>query len=204
MTLALVRIRTQTPFFCISCAVSSAWKERTVPHSSPILATCIEEFRKTKQMAEKCFAQLADADFHVRINPHQNSIAVIIQHLAGNMHSRWTDFLTSDGEKPGRDRESEFEERKLPRAQLMERWERGWAVLFDALQDLPDADLQRVVYIRNEPHTVFCAINRQTAHYNLHIGQIQLIAKHIRGAGWQYLSIPPGGSKEFNARMGVR
>ena len=172
--------------------------------TSPILTTCIAEFRTTKQMAEKCFAQLADAEFHVRINPHQNSIAVIMQHMAGNMLSRWTDFLTSDGEKPDRDRESEFDEHKLPRAALMERWERGWTALFKALESLTDADLWRVVHIRNEPHTVFHAINRQTAHYSLHLGQIQLISKHLRGDAWKYLSIPPGGSKEFNARKGVR
>jgi hypothetical protein len=155
-------------------------------------------------MAEKCFAQLGDSDFHIRINPHQNSIAVIMQHMAGNMLSRWTAFLTSDGEKPDREREREFEERGLPRAQLVERWESGWAALFNALESLSDADLWRIVHIRNEPHTVFHAINRQTAHYNLHVGQIQLIAKHIRGDAWKYLSIPPGGSKEFNALMGVR
>lgn len=172
--------------------------------SSPILATCIAEFRNTKKVAEKCFAQLADDDFHVRINPHQNSIAVIMQHVAGNMLSRWTDFLASDGEKPDRDRESEFDERKLPRERLMERWERGWEALFGTLESLTDADLWRVVHIRKEPHTVFHAINRQTAHYNLHLGQIQLIAKHLRGDAWKYLSIPPGGTAEFNARMGIR
>ncbi len=175
-----------------------------MPRPSPILAACIDEFRKTKLTAERCFAQLADEELHVRINPHQNSIAVIIQHMAGNMLSRWTDFLTSDGEKPGRDRESEFVEGRLPRVELMQRWERGWAALFAALEPLADADLARIVHIRNEPHTVFQAINRQTAHYNLHLGQIQLIAKHLRGEAWQYLSIPPGGSKEYNARMGVR
>ena len=172
--------------------------------NSPILTTCIDEFRKTKQMAESCLAQLADDQLHVRINPQQNSIAVIMQHLAGNMLSRWTDFLTSDGEKPDRDRESEFAERMLPRAQLMARWERGWAAVFNTLESLSDADLWRIVHIRNEPHTVFRAINRQTAHYNLHLGQIQLIAKHIRGDAWKYLSIPPGGSRDFNAKMGIR
>jgi hypothetical protein len=179
-------------------------KEHAVAQNSPILGTCIAEFRNTKQMAEKCFAQLGDDQLHKRINPHQNSIAVIVQHVSGNMLSRWTNFLTSDGEKPDRNRESEFDERKLPRAQLMERWERGWSALFDALEGLTDADLWRIVHIRNEPHTVFHAINRQTAHYNLHLGQIQLIAKHLRGEAWNYLSIPPGGTKEFNARMGVR
>lgn len=172
--------------------------------ASPILAACCDEFRKTRQTAERCFAQLSDEELHVRINPQQNSIAVIIQHLAGNMLSRWTDFLTSDGEKPGRDREGEFVERELPRAELMRLWEAGWAALFAALEGLTDADLQRTVTIRTEPHTVFHAINRQTAHYNLHLGQIQVIAKHLRGAEWQYLTIPPGKTAEFNRSKGMR
>lgn len=175
-----------------------------MPNSSPIVETCIAEFRKTKQSAEKVFAQLRDDDFHVRINPHQNSIAVIIQHLAGNMLSRWTDFLTSDGEKPSRDREDEFVEHKRSRTELMELWDRSWAALFNALESLSDADLFRVVTIRTEPHTVFHAINRQTAHYNLHLGQILLIGKHLRGSDWKYLSIPPGGTAAFNREKGMR
>lgn len=171
--------------------------------SSPILATCIAEFSKTKRIAEHCFEQLADADFHVRINPRQNSIAVIIQHLAGNMQSRWADFLTTDGEKPWRDRESEFVERALSRPELIALWDRGWRAAFDAIMSLSDTDLPRVVHIRNEPHTVFQAILRQTAHYNLHLGQIQVIAKHLRGAEWRYASIPPGGSATFNTSRGL-
>lgn len=171
---------------------------------SPVIATCIEEFRATKAQCEKCFAQLNDGELHVRINPHQNSVAVIIQHLAGNLLSRWTDFLTADGEKPDRQRESEFDERRRPRAQLMSLWERGWAALFAALAGLSDADLQRIVTIRTEPYTVFGAISRQIAHYNLHLGQIQVIGKHLRGDAWNYLSIPPGGTAEFNRRKGMR
>lgn len=173
------------------------------PSVSPILTACIAEFRKTKAACEHCFDQIRDNELHVRINPHQNSVAVIIQHVAGNMLSRWTDFLTTDGEKPGRDRESEFVERSLARSALLDLWNRGWGTLFDALAPLSDADLKRVVTIRNEPHTVFEAINRQTAHYNLHLGQIQVIAKHLRGGAWRYLSIPPGGSAAFNAARGV-
>lgn len=153
---------------------------------SPILAAFRDEFRKTKQAAERCFAQLTDEQLHVRLNSQQNSIAVIIQHMAGNMLSRWTDFLASDGEKARRDREGEFVERGLPRAMLMRLWESGWAALFAALEGLTDADLQRTVTIRTEPHTVFGAINRQTAHYNLHLGQIQVIAKHLCGAKSQF------------------
>ncbi|MGE0480387.1 MAG: DUF1572 family protein [Phycisphaerae bacterium] len=174
------------------------------PMSAPVLDACVAEFRTTRAQCEKCFAQLSDDELHVRINPHQNSIAVIIQHVAGNMLSRWTDFLTTDGEKPDRDRESEFEERRLPRAALMALWERGWAALFGALAALRDEDLQRTVHIRTEPYTVFGAISRQIAHYNLHLGQIQVIGKHLRGAQWQYLSIPPGGTAAFNRRKGLR
>lgn len=171
--------------------------------TSPIIATCTAEFCKTKLTAEQVFAQLADEQFHIRINAQQNSIAVIIQHLAGNMLSRWTNFLTTDGEKPGRDRDDEFVEHRYSRAKLMDLWNSGWAALFSALESLTDADLQRGVTIRNEPHTVFHAINRQTAHYNLHLGQILLIGKHLCGECWNYLSIPPGGSAAFNRQKGM-
>ncbi len=170
---------------------------------SSLLAACIAEFRKTRSIAERCIEQLNDEELHARINPRQNSVAVIMQHVAGNMLSRWTDFLTSDGEKPGRDREQEFEERGRSRAALLELWQRGWEALFTALEALTDADLRRQVYIRKEPHSVAQAIIRQMAHYNLHLGQIQVIGKHLRGAAWEYISIPPGGSAEFNARMGM-
>ena len=161
------------------------------------------EFRKTRRQAEAAIAQVDDAGLHARLNPQQNSIAVIVQHMAGNMLSRFSDFLTTDGEKPNRDRESEFVDRDLPRPKLMSLWERGWTCLFDALAPLTDADLERTVTIRREPHTVFLALVRQTAHYAWHAGQIALIAKHQKGEGWQYLTIPPGGTAEFNRKMGV-
>lgn len=161
------------------------------------------EFRKTKRQAEAAVAQVDDAGLHARLNAQQNSIAVIVQHVAGNLVSRFTDFLTTDGEKPGRDREGEFVDRQLSREQLMELWERGWGCLFDAIGGLTDADLARTVMIRNEPHTVGLALVRQTAHYAWHAGQIALLAKHFKGDGWQYLTIPPGGSAEFNRKMGV-
>jgi hypothetical protein len=173
-------------------------------NDSPILTACIQEFEKSKQTAEAGMNQLREDQLYVRINPQQNSIAVIVQHMAGNMISRWTNFLTTDGEKPDRDRENEFADRHLTRSELMDLWNHGWTVLFNALRPLTDADLQRTITIRNEPHTVFQAINRQTAHYNLHLGQILLIAKHLVGEKWNYLTIPPGGSKEFNKRMGVK
>lgn len=171
--------------------------------TSPILEACIAEFRSLKRLAEVSLNQLDEAQFHVKINPLQNSIAAIVQHMAGNMISRWTDFLTADGEKPDRDREAEFADGQLSRKELLELWERGWKVLFDALTPLTDADLQRIVYIRKEPHTVFKAINRQTAHYGTHVGQLLLVGKHLVGAGWKYATIPPGGTKAFNAGKGL-
>ena len=149
-------------------------------------------------MAERAFEQLDDADFFFRLGPRQNSIHVIVKHMAGNMHSRWTDFLTSDGEKPDRDRESEFVEDVVPREQVLRTWAAGWAAVFAALGPLSDADLGRTVRIRGEPMTVAAAIVRQVEHYGYHVGQIVLIAKHVRGEQWSYLTIPPGGSVAFN------
>jgi hypothetical protein len=163
----------------------------------------LSEFRKTKSMAERAMTQLSDDQLFTRINPRQNSIAAIVRHLSGNMLSRFTDFLTTDGEKPWRHRESEFDDAVVPRAELMQIWERGWRCLFGAVEPLTDADLSRVVTIRTEPHTVFQAINRQTAHYAYHVGQILLIAKHLRDDGWQYLTIAPGQTERFNREKGM-
>jgi hypothetical protein len=167
---------------------------------SPVLHALVEEFRKTKKMAEGAFAQLQDEDFFFKLNPQQNSIAVIVKHLSGNMLSRWTDLLTSDGEKPGRDRESEFVEELMPRGKIMALWEKGWAAVFGALGALDDSYLTRTVYIRGEAHTVVEAAVRQVAHYAYHVGQILLIAKHLRGERWNYLTIPPGGTAAFDPR----
>lgn len=167
------------------------------------LQTFEDEFRKTKSMADRSIAQLSDEELHFQLNPVQNSVATIMQHVAGNMMSRWTDFLTTDGEKPTRNREGEFADRKLSRQQLLDLWTSGWDALFDALAPLTDADLTRIITIRNEPHTVLKAINRQTAHYTWHAAQIALIAKHLHQNTWQYLTIPPGGSAAFNQKMGV-
>jgi hypothetical protein len=168
-----------------------------------ILSTFLAEFEKTRKICEAAIAQLSDAQLHERINPHQNSVAVIVQHIAGNMVSRFTDFFTSDGEKPTRNREGEFEDRRLSRAELMALWDHGWSVLFEALRPLSDADLSRTVTIRHEPHSVFQALLRQATHYATHAGQILFIAKHLLGDRWKYLTIPPGGSAAFNRRMGV-
>jgi hypothetical protein len=168
-----------------------------------MVATFEEQFQKTKSACERAMAQVSDAQLHEQINPRQNSIATIVQHLAGNMESRWTDFLTTDGEKPGRDRESEFADRQLPCAELTALWERGWRCVFDALVDLCDADLGRTVIIRNHPHTVLQAIVRQIDHYGWHAGQIALIGKHLAGDRWNYLTIPPGDTAAFNRKMGI-
>jgi len=170
------------------------------------LAACADEFRKTKASAEKAFVQLRDEDFFVRLNGQQCSIAAYVRHMAGNMRSRWTDFLTTDGEKPDRNREGEFAEAVIPREQVMQTWERGWATVFAALNSLQPGDLERTVYIRNEPHSVVLAIFRQVAHYAWHVGQIVLLAKHIkttRGEPWNYMTVPPGGSQAFNRAKGL-
>ncbi|HEY7117055.1 MAG TPA: DUF1572 family protein [Tepidisphaeraceae bacterium] len=170
------------------------------------LAAAIDEFRKTKAYAERAFAQLRDEDFFVRLNPRQSSIAAYVRHLAGNMRSRWTDFLATDGEKPDRDREGEFAETPIPRAELLATWDQGWHTLFAALDSLKPNDLERTIYIRKEPHSVIQAIIRQIAHYTWHVGQIVLLAKHIkttRNEPWNYMTIPPGGSQAFNRDKGL-
>ena len=170
------------------------------------LAAAIDEFRKTRAYANKAFTQLRDEDFFVRLNDQQCSIAAYIRHLAGNMRSRWTDFLTSDGEKPERNREAEFAEQLVTREQIMSLWEAGWSAVFDALASLQPGDLERTIFIRKEPHSVIQAIIRQIAHYAWHVGQIVLLAKHIRtarGESWNYMTIPPGGSAAFNRSRGV-
>ena len=170
------------------------------------LTAVVDEFRKTRAYAEQAFAQLRDDDFFVRLSDRQCSIAAYVRHLSGNMHSRWIDFLTSDGEKPNRNRESEFEEQVVPREQIMSLWEGGWSAVFGALAALQPGDLEKTIYIRNERHSVIQAIIRQIAHYGWHVGQIVLIAKHLRsarGEPWSYMTIPPGGSAAFNRSKGV-
>ena len=170
------------------------------------LAAARDEFRKTKAYAEKAFAQLRDEDFFVRLSDQQCSIAAYVHHMAGNMRSRWTDFLTADGEKPDRNREGEFAETVVPREQILQAWERGWATVFAALDSLNPGDLERTVFIRKEPHSVVLAIFRQVAHYAWHVGQIVLLAKHIRtsrGERWDYMTVPPGGSQAFNRAKGL-
>ena len=168
---------------------------------SPILAAALDEFQKIKKLADKAIEQLPDDQLHVKIDAEANSVAVIMRHMAGNMRSRWVDFLVSDGEKPNRQRDQEFEDPAQTRAELSAEWEHGWQCLFGALTPLTDADLQRVVVIRGEPHSVYKAMSRQVAHYAGHAYQILFLAKHLRGPAWKTLSIPRGQSEEFNRRM---
>ena len=147
-------------------------------------------FRTYRQQGERAMAQASDEQLFTLLDGEANSIALIVKHMAGNMRSRWTDFLTTDGEKPDRNRDSEFETPPATREALMAMWEEGWGFVFAALDPLSDADLTRVVTIRGEEHSVMQAINRQIGHYALHIGQIILLAKHFAGAEWKSLTIP--------------
>jgi hypothetical protein len=168
---------------------------------SPIVEVAIDELRKIKKLADKSIAQVDDAQLWAKLDPEANSIAVLMRHMAGNMRSRWTDFRTSDGEKPDRNRDREFEQPPMSRDELIAEWEDGWCRVFDALASVRDANLQETVYIRSEPHSIYKAISRQVAHYAGHAYQILLLAKHWKGADWKTLSIPRGQSEEFNQRM---
>jgi hypothetical protein len=161
------------------------------------LAIVKENFQGIKTLGEKALAQLSDADYHWQPDGESNSIAIIIKHMSGNMISRWTDLLTSDGEKPTRHRDEEFIDTADTPAQVQARWQRGWACLFEALDQLQEPDLLRVIYIRAEPHTVIKAINRQLIHYSNHVGQIIYLAKHRRSQDWQSLSIARGKSGDY-------
>ncbi len=156
------------------------------------------QMRGHKRMGEAAMAQLRDEDFFVTLDPESNSVAILVKHLAGNMRSRFTDFLTSDGEKPDRFRDREFEiTETTTRADVMRWWDEGWACVLGTIEALKPEDVSRTVTIRNEPHTVLQAINRQIAHYAQHIGQIVFLSKHLRSTEWKTLSIPRGKSEEF-------
>lgn len=170
--------------------------------TSDYLEDALNEFRKYKTMAERAMAQIDDETFFARIDAEANSIAVLVKHMAGNMRSRWRDFLTSDGEKADRHRDQEFIiTADDTRPALMQRWEENWQLLFDALIPLTADDLGRIVTIRDEPHSVLVATNRQLTHYAYHVGQIVLLAKHARSVEWETLSIARGESEQYNARM---
>lgn len=151
-----------------------------------------------KGLAEKAIEQIDEKDLNWKPNEASNSISLIVHHISGNMISRFTDFLTSDGEKPWRDRESEFEVGYESKEKLLEAWERGWQVMFSAIDSMTGADLEKIIYIRNEGQTAMDALQRQLAHYPHHIGQILYVAKMLKGADWKSLSIPKGGSQGYN------
>ncbi|PYU01128.1 MAG: hypothetical protein DMG38_04870 [Acidobacteria bacterium] len=177
-----------------------------MPHqfTTSYVKDSIDLFRYYKKLGERAMAQCPDEGLFATLDAESNSIAIIVKHLAGNMRSRWMDFLTTDGEKPDRNRDTEFEDPPKTRAALMELWERGWKYVFDALEPLGEADLTRTVTIRTEPHSVMQAINRQMAHYAHHVGQIVILAKHLTAKAtgkWDSLSVPRGKSAAFTADL---
>ena len=175
----------------------------SMPHqfTTSYLKDAIDLLRYYKRLGERAMEQAPDEALFAALDADSNSIAIIVKHLVGNMRSRWTDFLTTDGEKPDRNRDAEFESPPKARAELMALWEAGWKHVFDALALLRDADLNRAVYIRTESHSVMQAINRQIAHYSYHVGQIVYLAKHFAESNWSSLTVPPGKSAEFTARV---
>lgn len=163
----------------------------------------VRELRRQKQLADRAMAQVTDEGFFAAPGDDDNGIAIVVKHMAGNMRSRWRDFLTTDGEKPDRHRDTEFVlDDGDTRESLVRRWEEGWSLVFDAISPLSTGDLERTVTIRGEPFTVLQAVNRQLTHYSYHVGQIVWLARHYAGSGWQSLSIPKGRSAEFNERPG--
>lgn len=172
-----------------------------MPLASSYLQSALKRLLYYKDLADKTFACLSEEEMHFEPDPQSNSIAVIIQHMAGNMLSRWTDFLHSDGEKEWRHRDREFEEQRLTKEELIAYWEKGWACLTEALNRLKEDDLTATIYIRSEPLIVVDAINRQLAHYPYHVGQIVYLGRMIKKEAWQSLSIPKGQSDQFNSSM---
>lgn len=170
--------------------------------SRPVVSSIQAEYERYKALADGAMAQLGDADLSAA-GPASNSIAVICWHVSGNLQSRFTDFLSSDGEKPWRRREEEFQSRTATRDELAEKWAKGWAVLFDTLATLDDTHLDRTVTIREQPTTVVEALHRSLAHTSYHVGQIVYVAKALRAGDWHHLSIPPGGSAAYNAAPGM-
>jgi uncharacterized damage-inducible protein DinB len=171
--------------------------------TTPYIKDSTELFRHYKKLAERALAQCPDEALFIELDTESNCIGIIVKHMAGNMRSRWRDFLTTDGEKPDRNRDTEFEAPPKTRAELMGLWESGWKYLFDSLETLREEDVTRTVTIRTEPHSVMQAINRQIAHYSYHVGQITFLAKHFaaRAGQWTAVTVPRKKSAEFNARV---
>jgi uncharacterized damage-inducible protein DinB len=169
--------------------------------STSHLEDSLSLFHFYKKLGEGAIAQVSDDQLFATLDEEMNSIAIIVKHMTGNMRSRWTDFLTSDGEKPDRNRDTEFVEPPETRTALMQAWDEGWQRVFKALEPLSDSDLERTVSIRGEPHSVMQAINRQIGHYAYHCGQIVFLAKHLKASDWKSLSVPRNKSADFNKRV---
>jgi hypothetical protein len=174
---------------------------KTEPANRLVIEALTKRFEDYKRMAEKAFGQISDQQLHQPLDENTNSVAVIVKHMSGNLRSRFTDFLTSDGEKPDRDRDSEFVDDIADRASLVRVWENGWRCLFDALANLSDSELVKGVKIRGEPHTVIDALLRQLAHHAYHVGQVVQLSRYLAKDQWTVLTVPRGGSKQFNAAM---
>jgi hypothetical protein len=171
--------------------------------STSFVKDATDLFHYYKKLGTRAIDQTPDPGLVATLDPESNSIAIMVKHLSGNLRSRWSDFLTTDGEKPDRNRDSEFEAPPHTREEIVALWEAGWKVIFDSLGNLTDADLTRTVLIRTEPHSVMQAIGRALAHAAYHVGQIVYLAKHFTGEKWTSLSVPKGKSAELNARMGL-
>ena len=165
------------------------------------LEDAILQFRKMKELAEKALLQVSDEEFFVLLDEEANSLALTVKHISGNLRSRWTDFLTTDGEKEWRKRDTEFIITDDSRTSLMQAWEDGWQILFNALAPLQVADFDKTILIRGEPHSIVQAINRQLTHYSYHVGQIVFLAKHLKSAEWKTLSVARNKSEEFRQKM---
>jgi hypothetical protein len=172
--------------------------------ASAFIESVIKRLTYYKELGDKTFTQLTDSDFHSIPNEESNSIAVIIRHMSGNMLSRWTDFLTTDGEKEWRNRDTEFEIKRISKEQLIEKWDKGWDCCLAAIVSLTEQDLLKTIYIRGEAMPAIDAINRQLAHYPYHVGQIIYVAKMIRNTNWESLSIPRNKSADFNLQVKQR
>lgn len=162
------------------------------------IESIIKQFQYYKHLGERTIERLNDEELFYMPNETSNSVAILVKHLWGNMMSRWTDFLNSDGEKEWRDRDAEFENDLFSKGELVKKWEEGWHCVFTALEEIRDTNLERIVYIRNQGHTIIEVINRQLAHYAYHVGQIVYLGKLIRNEGWESLSIPKNHSKSYN------
>jgi len=171
--------------------------------STSYLQDSLSLFRYYKKLADRAMEQCPDSGLFSTLDGESNSIAIIVKHMSGNMRSRWTDFLTSDGEKPDRNRDSEFEEPPATREELLAMWKRGWGYLFGAVESLTEEDISKTVKIRTEPHSVMQAIHRQVAHYTYHVGQLTFLAKHfaVQAGHWTPLTVPRKKSAEFNQRV---